>query len=85
MELQPGKKVCNKIRFEVLDYEVEGILGMPFLKQFNPQINWTTGSTTIDGYTILLVDHKAYNYNSRLEIVCAKAFITGLKQSKYAL
>ena len=46
-------------------------------------IDWTTGATTIDGYTIPLVDYEAYTNNSRLEIVSAKAFVKGLKQGKY--
>ena len=75
--------MCKKIRFEVLDCEVKGILGMPFLKQFNPEIDWTTGATTVDRYSILLVDYEAYTYNSGLEIVLAEAFFKVLKQGKY--
>ena len=56
---------------------------MPFLKQFNPEIDWTTGATTVERYTILLVEYKGYTSNSRLEIVSAKAFVKGLKKGKY--
>ena len=66
-----------------LDYEAEGILGMSFLKYFNPDIDWTTGATTIEGYTIPLMDHQVYDNNSKLEIVSSKAFVKGLKQGKY--
>ena len=44
--------------FEVLDCEAESIFSMPFLKYFNPEIDWTTHATTIDGYTIPLVDYE---------------------------
>ena len=84
MELLLGIKVCKKTRFKVLDCKAEGTLSMPFLK-FNPDIDWTTVTTTIDKYTILLVDHQAYTNYSRLEIVYAKAFVKGLKQGKYTL
>ena len=67
-------KVCERYTFELLDYEVEGVLGMPFLKQFNPEIHLTTTANTIDEYTIPLVENKAYINNSRLKIVSAKAF-----------
>ena len=49
VELQIGIKVCIKTTFEVVDLEVEGILGMTFLKQFNSETDWTTDTTTIDG------------------------------------
>ena len=57
-----------------MDCEVEGILGIPFLKKFNPEIDWTTGATIIDRYTIPLVEHEAYTSSSSLEIVSAIAF-----------
>lgn len=56
MRLADGNKVQSKyytealvrfgmlqtyLRFEVLDCEVHTILGMPFLEQYNPKINWT--------------------------------------------
>ena len=59
-------RCIKKTTFEVLDCEVEAILGMPFLKLFIPETDWTTSATTIDGYTIPLVDHEAYTNNSRL-------------------
>ena len=56
---------------------------MPSIKLFNPEIDFATGANTIDGYTIPLLEHKAYISNSMLEIVSAKAFVKGLKQMKY--
>ena len=50
-------KVCKRTIFEVLDCEFKGTLGMLFLKKFNPEIDWTTGATTIDRYTIFLVEN----------------------------
>ena len=78
-----GSEVCGQSTFEVLDCEVEGILGMPFLKQFNPVIDWTTGATTIDEHSIPLVEHETHTNDSRLEEVSAKAFLKGNKQGKY--
>ena len=75
--------MCKKVTFEVLDCKVEGILGMPFLKYFNLEIDWTTGATIINRYTIPLVEHEAYISSSRLEIVISEAFIKGFKQGKY--
>ena len=56
---------------------------MPFLKQFNPEIDWTTSANFVNRYIIPLVDYKAYISNSRLEIVSAEAFVKDLKQGKY--
>lgn len=56
MRLADGNKVQSKyytealvrfgmlqayLRFEVLDCDVHTILGMPFLEEYNPKINWT--------------------------------------------
>ena len=56
---------------------------MSFLKFFNPEIDWTTGATTMDEYTIALVKHQAYTSKSRLEILSAKDVVKGSKQGKY--
>ena len=83
MRLQLGLTVCKTTKFEVLDCGVEAILGIPFIKQLNLEIGWTTGVTTIDGYTIRSVDHEAYTNNLRLEIVSSKALVKGLQQGNY--
>ena len=83
VELQLVTKVSKKTRFEVLDCEVESILGMFFLNQFNPEIDWTNCATTIDEFTIYLVYYEASNNNPRLEIISAIAFVKGFQKGKY--
>ncbi len=39
-------EVSSMLRFTVLDVECPNILGMPFLKRLNPQINWQTLDVT---------------------------------------
>ena len=53
--------------------------GHAFSKALYPRDWWATGATTIGGYTIPLVEHKAYTSKIRLEIVFSKAFDKGLK------
>ena len=67
--------MCERTTFEVLDCEVEVTLSMPFLKEFNPEIDWTTSTTTITEHTLPLIDHKAYSSSSRLEIVSDKLLL----------
>ena len=52
IELYLGTKVCDRTTFEILGYEVEGILVMTFLKQLNPEIDWPNGIININRYTI---------------------------------
>ena len=54
-----------------------------FLSSLTQRLIWTTSATNIDEYTIPLVEHEAYESNSGLEIVSAKALLKGLKQGKY--
>ena len=75
--------MCERTACEVLDCEVEGILCMLFLEQFNPEIDWIIGIPTKDGNTIPLVEHEANTSNSSLEIVSAKSFVKSLKQRNY--
>ena len=48
LKIQMGKKKIS-IRFLATELEKEKmILGLPWLKQYNPKINWNTGTINID-------------------------------------
>ncbi len=44
-----GKGVSSLLRFTVLPVECPSILGMPFLRQLNPLINWKNKSVVFGG------------------------------------
>ena len=44
--------VVLSIAFQVLQFGLDCILGMPFLQKFNPKVDWVAWSVHIDGYAL---------------------------------
>ena len=40
------------IEFQVLQFELDCIIGMPFLQKCNPKVDWVAQSVHIDGYAL---------------------------------
>ena len=45
------------VRFEILPCDVEGILGMPFLTEINPMIDWALRTVKIAGEYVPTVEN----------------------------
>lgn len=54
VEVLFGEQVKVQLTFEVLDCEIDGVLGMPFLSQNNPHIDWSNGTVWLNGQLLPL-------------------------------
>ena len=65
------------IEFQVLQFGLDFILGMLFLQKFNPKVDWVARSIHVDGYA-LPVGLGRPTYGPKIEMVCAKTFVSEL-------
>ena len=52
MSVHFSDAVVLSIEFQVLQFGLDCILGMPFLEKFNPKVDWVARSVHIDGHAL---------------------------------
>ena len=70
--------VVLSVEFQVLQFGLDCILGMPFLQKFYSKVDWVAQSVHVDEYA-LPVGLGRPMYATKIEMVCAKTFVSELK------
>ena len=62
------------IKFHVLKFGLNCVLGMPFLREHNPTIDWHARTVTVKDIPLSVPHSEA----SEVEVVCSKVFAAGV-------